>query len=232
MYSRIINGDEYTFGVSGKLIRNALVMYDRQTGTLWSQLLGEAVEGTLVGTRLEYLPATMTTWENWRQMHPDTTALQKGYVGSRDPYSGYYSSSTSLGVLGVENLDHRLGLKEFVIGVEIDQDASAYPFGVLSEAPVVNDEVGGVPIVVAFDAETATGAVWERMLEDGTLLEFAEVESELMRDTATGTLWNGVTGQAVEGDLAGETLKPVANTMVFWFAWADFHPETELYSTE
>jgi hypothetical protein len=228
VYSRIINGEEYEFGVSGKLIRNALVMYDRQTNTLWSQLLGEAVSGPLAGTRLEYLPATMTTWDSWRQMHPDTDALQKGYVGSRDPYLGYYEGN-SLGVLGVENVDDRIGVKQFVIGVEFDQTASAYPFSVLSEERIVNDEVAGIPIVVAFDPDSVAGGVWERTLKNGTLLEFAAVEGGFMRDTVTGSLWNGITGQAVEGDLAGEILVPVANTMVFWFAWVDFHPETALY---
>ncbi len=231
MYSRIINGDEFTFGVSGKLIRNALVMYDRQTGTLWSQLLGEAVSGPLVSTQLEHLPATMTTWENWRELHPDTLALQKGYEGVRDPYTGYYQG-TSLGVLGVENIDDRLGTKEFVIGVELNQEASAYPFSVLSEQPVVNDEVGGLPILVAFDPDAATGAVWERTLADGTVLEFTEVDNELIEDNLTGSLWNGITGQAIEGNLEGETLKSVPNTLVFWFAWFDFHPETQLYGID
>jgi len=92
VYSRVINGEEYTFGVSGKLIRNVLVMYDRQTESLWSQLLGETVQGPLVGTKLEFLPAFQTTWEDWKNLQPDSLALRKGYYGSRDPYSSYYIS--------------------------------------------------------------------------------------------------------------------------------------------
>ena len=49
MYSRIVNCKEHTFGVSGKLIMNALVMYDHQTDSLWSQFLGEAVQGASGG---------------------------------------------------------------------------------------------------------------------------------------------------------------------------------------
>ncbi len=78
MYAREINDQEFTFGVSGKLIRNVLVMYDRQTDSLWSQLLGEAVQGEMVGTKLEFLPAWMTTWEEWKALHPNTLALDKG----------------------------------------------------------------------------------------------------------------------------------------------------------
>ena len=90
MYSREIDGQEYTFGVSGKLIMNALVMYDRQTKSLWGQIIGEAVDGPLAGTKLEFIPAIHTTWSNWKEMHPDTTALAKGYSGSFSNYRSYY----------------------------------------------------------------------------------------------------------------------------------------------
>jgi hypothetical protein len=60
VYSREIDGQEYSFGVSGKLIMNVLVMYDRETGSLWSQLLGEAVEGELKGTNSLSDPEALT----------------------------------------------------------------------------------------------------------------------------------------------------------------------------
>jgi hypothetical protein len=231
VYSRIINGNEHTFGVSGKLIRNALVMYDRQTNTLWSQLLGEAVEGPLVGIKLEFLPAIMMTWSEWKAQHPDTLALQKGYSGNRDLYKGYYSSSNT-GVIGVENEDQRLGTKEFVIGVEVGQESVAYPFSVLDEEPVVNDVIAGQPILVSFDPQAGAGTVWDRTLGDGRVLTFAIHQGDVLRDEETGSLWNGLNGQATDGELAGEKLDPVASTLVFWFAWFDFHPDTRLYGLD
>ena len=77
MYAREINGERYEFGVSGKLFRNVLIMYDRQTKSLWSQLLGAAVDGPLKGTRLEMLAASFTTWGVWRREHPDGMVLKK-----------------------------------------------------------------------------------------------------------------------------------------------------------
>ena len=62
MYAREIDGRTFTFGVSGKLSRNVLIMYDRQTESYWSQLIGEAISGEMIGTRLEFLPSWMTTW--------------------------------------------------------------------------------------------------------------------------------------------------------------------------
>ncbi len=118
MYARDINGQELTFGVSGKLIRNVLVMYDRQTESLWSQLLGEAVAGELLGDKLDYLPSWHTTWKQWKELHPDTVALKKGILRSRDPYVGYYQSS-SAGIIGETIQDDRLSTKEFVVGVEL-----------------------------------------------------------------------------------------------------------------
>jgi hypothetical protein len=231
VYSRIINGEKHTFGVSGKLIRNVLVMYDRETETLWSQLLGEAVQGELVGTRLEYLPAVMTTWEQWREMHPNTLVLDKGYAGSRDPYSSYYESNAA-GVIGNTISDDRLETKEFVIGVEVGGEAVAFPFSVMNESPVVNEAIGGVGVVAVFDRETGAGAVWERMLADGTVLTFDQEEGIIIRDLESGSLWNGLSGQAIEGAYEGQTLTRVKSTQSFWFGWVDFHPETRLYGLD
>jgi len=227
VYSREINGEEYTFGVSGKLLMNVLVMYDRQTRSLWSQLLGEAVEGPLKGTKLEYLPSWQTTWSEWKAQHPETIALRKGYYGNRDPYTNYYLSNRS-GVLGQQRQDDRLQVKEFVIGVEHNGEAVAYPFSVLNDQPVVNDEVGGVPVLVFFDADSGTGVVFQRQLE-GQTLTFDPVSDVTLTDRETGSTWNGFTGEALEGPLAGQRLGSVKSTSSFWFGWKDFYPQTRVY---
>ena len=119
MYSRIIDGSEYTFGVSGKLIMNVLVMYDHQTRTLWSQFLGRGVEGELTGVDLEVLPVTQTTWDSWKTLHPDTKVLDKRGRYRTDSYLGYYGSGQT-GVIGERHRDDRLDQKELVVGVDFD----------------------------------------------------------------------------------------------------------------
>ena len=230
MYSRLIDGEEYTFGVSGKLIMNVMVMYDRQTETLWSQLLGEAVQGPLLGTKLEYLPSWLTTWADWKSQHPDTLALEKGYGGSRDPYAGYYTSPSS-GVIGENRNDDRLYVKEFVVGIEQNGEAVAYPFNALNQKPIVNDVVGGKSVLVVLNAETGTSLVFDRHIAERTLT-FAQVEGLIITDTETGTLWDGLTGQAVEGPLIGESLLRLKSTASFWFGWKDWYPETSVYGIE
>ena len=230
MYSRVIDGEEYTFGVSGKLIMNVLVMYDRQTESLWSQLLGEAVEGELQGTKLEFLPSLQTTWEDWKAQNPDTVALRKGYYGDRDPYDSYYASSRT-GVIGEATQDDRLYVKEFVVGVELNGDPVAFPYSFLNSEPVVNYEVGGEPILVVFNAVTGTGVVYKREI-DGQVLTFSQVDGTTITDVETGTQWNGLTGEALEGQLVGNTLTRVKSTASFWFGWKDWYPDSEIYGLE
>jgi hypothetical protein len=227
VYSREVEGDILEFGVSGKLMRNVLVMYDRDTGSLWPQILGRAVEGPLKGAELEFLPSRLTTWEDWRNRHPDTLALEKGARGRRDPYSSYYRSG-SAGVIGESVLDERLPTKEFVIGVELGGESIAYPFSALSQVNVVEDTLAGEPILVVFDEGSASGVVYSRDL-DGRTLSF-EHEGELrLRDLETGSRWDGLRGEAVEGELTGSALEIVPFTSSFWFGWKDFYPDTDVF---
>ena len=232
MYSREIGGQETTFGVSGKLIRNVLVMYDRRTESLWSQLLGEAVEGELKGTKLEYFPSVMTTWEEWKTLYPGTVALVKGYSGSADPYDSYYASDRA-GVIGETFQDDRLQTKQFVVGVARGDEAVAYPFSVLSLEPAVNDEVGGTPVLVVFGADEVTGVVFGREVQGQTLtFSLSDPESLTLTDAETGSTWEGLTGRATDGPLAGERLTRLKSTSSFWFGWKDFYPETRVYSKD
>lgn len=208
---------------------NVLVMYDRQTETLWSQLIGEAVEGPLKGTTLEFLPAWQTTWADWKAQYPDTLALQKGYYGDRDPYDNYYQSARS-GVIGQAVEDERLYVKEFVVGVAHNDDAAAYPFSILNDQPVVNDHVDDLPILVVFNAQTGTGIVFNRQLHE-QVLTFTMKDGLTLSDEETGTLWDGRTGVGLEGPLVGEHLVRVKSTSSFWFGWKDWYPGTRVYGS-
>jgi hypothetical protein len=231
----VIEGQEHTFGVSGKLIMNVLVMYDRQTDSLWSQLLGQAVDGPLAGRELEFVESLQTTWAAWKELHPNTIALRKSFTGSRDTYDTYYESERA-GVLGRTQTDNRLNTKEFVVGVALDDVARAYPFSQLNDQPVVNDELNGQPLLVVFDAGSATGVVFRRDV-DGRILTFeletaGGLENSQLTDQETGTIWSAFTGEALQGPLAGKRLERVKSTSSFWFGWKDFYPDTEVYGLD
>ncbi len=232
MYDREVENRELTFGVSGKLIRNVLVMYDRETESYWSQLLGEAVDGEMVGAKLSYLPSWFMTWSEWKELHPDSVALDKnGRRGSQDTYDNYYASD-SAGVIGRSNFDDRLYSKEFVLGVEMEDAAAAYPFSALNEEPLINDSVAGRELLVVFDAQSGAGAVYDRVV-NGEVLTFRQNEGQMtMTDDQSGSIWEMLTGTAIEGPRNGTELERVKHVAAFWFGWVDFHPDTVLYGFE
>ena len=232
VFNREIEGQEFTFGVTGALIRNSLVMYDHETGSQWSQFLGRAMNWEMEGTELELVPSLLTTWEAWLELHPDTRAMDKEGRYSEDVYKSYYRIE-SAGVIGRKVKDERLTNKEFVVGVEVDGYTRAYSYSDLERTPVINDSIHGLPIVILLDAASGTSVVYNRQL-DGRILTFSLGEQEEglpfgIEDQETGTRWNALTGEATEGELFGAVLQRVEFLQVFWFAWVDFYSETEVY---
>jgi hypothetical protein len=236
VYARQFSSQTLTFGVSGKLIMNALVMYDHQTDSLWSHFTGDAITGPFTGTRLEIVPALQTTWGRWKELHPDTLVLaQSGryLFDGFDAYASYYTNSAA-GIIGETRTDDRLYKKEFVVGLLIDGQAKAYAFGDLNDQPVVNDSFAGQQLVVTFDPESATGGTFSREVDGRTLTfqpipDSADSGSPLMVDNETGSLWLMLTGEAVDGELAGTKLEQIPSNYSFWFAWKDWHPSTQLF---
>ena len=235
MYARQFDDKTLTFGVSGKLIMNALVMYDHQTDTLWSHFTGDAISGPLARTRLETVPATQTTFGRWKELHPDTLVLSQGLGAGYDPYGSYYRGGRA-GVLGERRRDDRLYTKEFVVGLVVNGVPKAYAFGDLNDQPVVNDTVGEEDLLVTFDPVSATGVAFHRDVTGDILtfrpLETGEGESPMMVDDQTGSRWLILTGEAIDGELKGAQLQPLSSNYAFWFAWKDWHPSTLLFSAD
>ncbi len=212
------------------LYRNGLIMYDHQTQSLWSHIMGQAIAGDFKDTQLEVIAALQTDWTTWKERHPDTLVISPRLFG-RDGYTGYYQRPDA-GVLGrATNPDESIGPKEFVIGVRLAGEVKAYPFRTLNQQPVVNDAVGDIPVAVFFDKGSAAGAVFSPELEDGTLLTFEAGEAaELAVDVQTKSEWDIFTGTATNGPLEGTQLTQIPITYAFWFGWADYHPQGAVYS--
>lgn len=157
MYYRKIEGNEYTFGVSGLLYKSNVLMYDHQTESLWSQVLREAVTGSKTGTQLEIIPSALTTWEKWKKKYPQTEVLsiETGHKRdySKDPYETYYKKKK-----GFLSSFFKIGPGEeeklLVAGVMINGKAKAYPIKVLREKKIIKDKLAWVPITLKFDPET------------------------------------------------------------------------------
>lgn len=157
------HGERLDFGVSGLLYRDNLLMFDRQSQSLWSQFMGEAVSGPRVGARLRHLPVQHLTWRDWLIHHPETTVLSNatGYRRDydEDPYQFYAASP--LAPSGKELLGP-LPAKAWVIGLRIGKVAKAYPFASLAlQAPsgVLHDTVAGQKIQVEYHALERTATI-------------------------------------------------------------------------
>lgn len=232
MYDRqVTEGQILTFGVSGMLYRNGLIMYDHQTESLWSHILGRGISGGNQGTQLTMIAALQTDWRTWKELHPETLVVSPEHFG-RDVYTSYYLRPDA-GVLGrATNPGENLGTKEYVIGLRLGGEVKAYPFSVLSQQPVVNDVVADIPVAVFFDKGTASGAVFNRELDDGTVLTFVPGDaSRAANDDQTQSEWDIFTGRAIAGPLKDTQLTQVPVTYAFWFGWADYHPQGTVYDS-
>ncbi|MBI4174233.1 MAG: DUF3179 domain-containing protein [Candidatus Aenigmarchaeota archaeon] len=218
-----IGGKETTLGVSGKLYNSDLVMYDRATESYWSQVSGEAIRGELAGQKLEQIHIETVRWKNWVKLHPDTLVLSRETGFSRNydvnPYEGYDTSSAIY--FPISSSDSRLGPKERVAGIEIGGKFKAYPLSVVANRTVIHDEFNGKPLLIVEDQNTYAVKIFEREL-NGQALTF-EIRDRTLFDQ-NGNAWN------FDGSSSAGKLAQLQTVEGFWFAWAAFHPETELYA--
>jgi hypothetical protein len=216
-FDRRVDGRALTFKVSGRLLRNALVMYDVETETLWSQMLGEALVGPHRGKRLDLLGADVTSWGDWRALHPDTLLLEPPHGVGTDRQRPYRDYETSLEVrFPRRHVDDRLHPKEVVLGLRVGDAAKAYPEGVVAAQGVVPDEVGGRPVVV-----TSFRGLHRAFATEGQT--FRPGPGPTMLDAA-GVSWDRLAGRS-----EGASLERLPLIRAFWFAWADFYPGSALF---
>ncbi len=228
MYTRTVNGEELTFGTSGKLFRDALVMYDRQTGSLWTQVDGSVLRGELEGAQLQPIPAVQTTWAEWRRLHPDTLVLKQDDDVRGTPYADYFRDPNQMGIAGTQNPDDRLPGKALVITLREAGDSLAVPLEALERTGFYQTRIADIPVLITYS--NSTPRVFDRRVHNRTLdFELHRRGGELiLRDRQTQTRWSALTGAALEGSLAGQQLPPVPHMVNFWFAWVAYNPSTRL----
>jgi hypothetical protein len=159
VFSSVVAGRELSFGVSGLLYESDMLLYDRQTESLWSQLKYQAVTGPMLGAKPARLPVEHTTWQDWRARHPRTEVLSfdTGHARDygRDPYAGYDRDPAIF--FPVSRTDARLDPKAWVLGIERNGLHKAYPLDKLGVASGrLQDAVGGEAVTIHFDARHRT----------------------------------------------------------------------------
>lgn len=202
VYDPLVGGERVEFGTSGKLWKSNLVMYDRKTDSLWSQVLGEAIVGEMTTTKLKILPSDMVRFGEWKKTNLDGEVLSKDIKVfpprdyNRDPYGDYYTTPRLLFNQtelfgGSEAEDKRLERKDLILGIIIDGKAKAYLTYAVKEKEEIEDTFAGKTIIAKYESNIDAVRLFEK-INSGTL----------------------------------ERINPVTS---FWFAWVAAYPQTELY---
>jgi hypothetical protein len=227
VHARRVGDKELTFIVSGRLWRNSLVMQDKETGTYWSHVNGEAIEGPLKGTKLTMIPAVHTTWGKWRARHPETTLLAKSREVRSSQYTRYFENPEETGLFRSRRLNKRMPAKTLVHGLTIGLHALAVPDDRLEEGSFAQALLGEEPVIIARGLDGGVRAFSARRA--GKVMKFEKGDKKgTVRDTQTGSSWNLERGAAVTGELAGQRLEEIPVILAFWFAWSSFYPNTEV----
>ena len=213
------------------------VQKDLETGTSWQQATGEAIDGPLKGTRLTLYPVVRTTWKEWRRRYPQTMVLKPlpGYADLMPSRSKRIKDITRAGPEGAPNgalaLDSRLPARETVAGLEVGRESVAYPFSELRIARVVNDRVGGLPIVIVHQPSSDTTTAFDSRA-NGKALTFriANDDASSLIDLETRSTWNAY-GLCLDGPLKGTQLKQLILIPQFWFGWSQFHQGTRVFTS-
>ena len=211
------------------------VFKDRETGSRWQQSSLRAISGPLEGTKLQLYPFLLTSWQEWRRLHPDTLVLKPlpGYAErvpekNRQIREGLSGEGSAPG--DVTYHDNRLKPKTMILGVDVDGDNKAFPLDALRRVRVVNDVLGGKPVVVVHQPSSDTTTAFVARAKERTLtFEAANADASALVDKETGSRWNAY-GACVSGPLKGSELEAIVLEPEYWFAWSEFHRDTKIYT--
>jgi thiol-disulfide isomerase/thioredoxin len=241
-FRRTLDGRVLVFEVAG-VYNGTIILRDRQTRTLWAPFSGRALEGPLAGRKLERVAVSFTRWDEWRARHPRGEAVWAA-ASAREGHGSWYEPGkwgivSEMGAT-LQAWDPRLPENELVYGIETaDGDETreredspgagkAYPLRWLrGRNGIVNDTVGGIPVVVVASGPLDVAAYDRRV--GGRELTFRPPSGSqaVMNDEETGTDWSGQ-GEALAGALQGQRLKPLDGYVVEWHVWSAYHSQAEV----
>ena len=208
------------FGVAGRLYKDNLILYDRQTGSYWSQIQARPIVGPLVGSGLTLQRRAMDImqWATWRDQYPDGRVLARPTDG--DALGGHERYSRPTVPSGAARGGGSSGSFLFAYSVDPYEDYAADP-----QARTEDFEDARLPpkaVVIGVELDVGSVAVPERSLSPGQTLELT-VEGRgvtLLRDEKR---------RIRAFTSSGREQHELQVVTAYWFAWLSFHPNTVLY---
>ena len=246
VFKRNHQGITYDFGTSGLLRHSDLVMYDRQTESLWQQFTGEAIVGVMTGQQLMMIPSGLIGFEQFQAAYPAGKILSKetGYSREygRNPYPGYDDIRNNP-FLFRDPLDERLPAMARVVTVSDGKYHNAYPAELLEKLRVIHHQLGNQAVVI-FHQDGVSSALDTTRIANGDDVgatgvfvplvgkqELTFIKERGFVDEQTGSHWN-IVGQAILGPLKGKQLERLVHADQFWFSWGAFRPDTLIYQVD
>lgn len=230
-----------SFAVSGLLYRTNLTMVDRETESLWNQMLLGSQCGVDRGAVLTRIPIVETDWLAWKTDYPNTTVMTPNTGASAGrpyfsyPYGDYADPNNNFVDFLPSGVtwSSELKTKELVLGVFVGSTLVTYPLEAMAaqgNAVAVNDVVASLPVVITYRSAANVAVAFDRRVSGQTLTFNVTASAPFtMVDVETGSEWNGA-GEATSGPLSGQRLKQVDDAYVaFWFAWSIYYPDIRIF---
>lgn len=202
-------------------------MRDKQTGSWWQQISGEAIQGKMKGAKLENVPMDEITFAVFKRENPNGRVLRP--ENERRESAEWETEVAKMPVRISTEQDKTLEPRTLIVGVIVNGKAKAYPFSAIEKQNPILDLIGGKNIVIFLAEDKKSVRVFEREL-DGKIIEFfVKPESNEIVDAKTGSVWD-FSGKAVSGELTEKQLTKISSIKDYWFDWKTYNPETQLYN--
>ena len=228
-----------SFGVSGLLYNTNLLLYDRQTDSVWSQMFEISISGQRIREIPERIQVLEGKFGTLRDMYPSALVMTRrtGFTRNYEnyPYGGYRENTSLL--FPVTHDDQRLHPKTRVIGIRSGSGIDANTvtkvyqlgeFGPTTQA--INDQFQNQSIIIVGNTDLNFAVIYNRELADGTILTFTAINNDLpnIMSDDEGNVWDAF-GTAVSGPRAGEQLSITRSYTAYWFAWVAHFPDVEIH---
>jgi hypothetical protein len=231
VWNRIVEGKTLHFHLAGINNGNALLR-DEETSSIWQQSTGEAIFGPLKGQQLKLVRSNELSFSLWRSEQPQGQVLKPdpAYMAEYDPKDWEKHVERTRTV--VDTSKSGIGPHQLMLGIAVAGQSKAYPIDAILAAKVIQDQIGGLPVLVVVGPDATSIRVFEGKIEgDATELTFVRGSGDRpMGDAETGSTWN-FQGCAVDGKLAGRCLKEIDAHKDYWFDWSNHHPESAVFKS-
>jgi hypothetical protein len=212
----VVNGKVERFRLVGMDHFNAM-LEDKSTHSWWRQANGEAIAGPRKGGHMTELPSRQVTLRQWLSLYPHSLVMQADSAFLEQYAKDYaYENGTSRRALtGTDTASWHD--KSWVVGLTVNGQSRAYDWNALLKERVINDTVGGTPVVLALATDNAS------------FFAFARPDAGTVFTLAGDTLVANGARYAFNGKGEGGALTPINASQEFWHSWRTFQPATTQY---